>query len=257
MGLQLKGGNVVDTNEDFNKESQNLSAGGETRKALDRKNVDPWGNKDIEDNFYNVNYKAMKEESRKEYGRSLKKVLKFTLIIVVLVLAGVAFFVGRKYYLAAQAEKGRDLFKFVNSKESVITEELGITLTDSKELINDTLAWRTDKKLEVHSNEDVAIIYLDGRQTGLNVHSEQYKLFGVQVGMGDKEALKATTYECNEKDYYVNSQDMDEGKTTTTYYYNKEQNDCLGLTVNKMTNTVQGITYIDNYQVFVAGHDKK
>ena len=253
MGLQLKGGNVVENKE----AAQNANSSGESRKGLDQKNADPWGNKDIEDNFYNVNYKAMKEESRKEYGRSLKKVLKVTFIIIIMVLAGIAFFVGRKYFLASQAEKGRDLFTLGKSGESVITEELGITLTDSKDLINDELAWRTDKKLEVHSNDDIAIIYLDGQQTGLNVHSEQYKLFGVQIGMGDKEALQATTFKYKDNDYYVNKQDMDEGKTTTYYYYNTEQNDCLALTVNKMTNTVQGITYIYNYQVFVAGHDKK
>lgn len=249
MSLQLKGGNVVETNTDSNEN------GGENRRGTDAKNADPWGNKDIEDNFYKVNVKAMKEEAGKEYGRSLKKVLRYTFIIIFVVLIGVGGVLGRKYFLKQSAEKGRDLAYLIGYDESSIEEELGITFTDSNDLINDTLSWRSDKKLEVHSNDDAAIIYLDGRQTGINVHSEQYKLYNIQVGMSEDEALEATTYPYSNKNFYINGKDDDEGKTTTVYYFNKGQNDCIGLTVNDMTNTVQGITYIDNYQVFVFGHE--
>ena len=250
MSLQLKGGNIVESNEENSLEGQD-------RRASDKKNADPWGNKDIEDNFYKVNYKEIRQEAKKEYGRSMRKVLRFTFIIIALVLLGVGAFVGRRYYMNAKALEGRDIADLVNSKESIIVNELDVSLSDSKELIDEVFFWRTDKKVEVHSNEDIAVIYLDGRQTGLNVHSDQYKLFGIRTGMSDKEALEATTYPCNEKDYYVVEEDMEQGKSNTIYYYNLKQNDCIALTVNKMTNTVQGITYIDNYQVFTAGNKNK
>lgn len=242
MALQLKGGN-----NDNNKDSDSSAI-----NALDRKNADPWGNKDIEDDIYEENLSRMKEEAHVA-ARNLRH--KRTGIIITVLTIGVIIgliFFAKNYISSKINPEIIDLTPYAGKDEKILSDELDVELTESDEWLANILFWLGDqgRQLEIHANEDMGVFYIDGRQTGLFVHEKNYELYGIRVGMGDKKALEVTTFPYKENDYFVVEEDMNEGKNTTYYYFDKGKNDCIGITKNDTTNIVEGIMYIDNYQVF-------
>lgn len=243
MGLQLKGGN----NEDNKTQNSDVS-------ALDKRHEDPWGNKDIEDDFYKVNMKAMVAEkktkdmwARRSVLGSMFRIAVVTIILIAVVLA--CMFVNKKMHPVY-----KELSPYIGCDEAGLSKELGVELTESDTWMSDIFWWVSDRKIKTYCNEDVGVFYFDNKLMGLHVRTDKYKLFGIQVGMGDKTALKIISYKYD--NYYYLDKDLENSKKTTYYYYNKDNNDCIGLTQNDATNLIEGITYINNYQYLLSHVDE-
>ena len=243
MGLQLKG-----DNKENNENTQKTSV-----SALDKKHEDPWGNKDIEDNFYKVNVKAMAEDKKNKAMWSRRYILGkvFRAVLAIIVIVGVVF--AGIYIKKKKNPEYIELGQYVNMDESGLSKELGVQLSESDSWMSEILIGVTGTKIKVYTDGEVGVFYFDDHLMGMHIRTDKYKMFGIRPGEGDKEALKEITY--NYEDYFFLSEDYDNGATTTYYYYNKSNNNCVGLTKNDATNLIEGITYISNYQYFKSFTD--
>lgn len=235
MGLQLKG--TQNTNDHL---SKNDLEGGE---------ADPWDvpQRKLEDEPYsikttnNTTTATLVGEGRKQSpsGGMLVK------LVVALVVCGFMILVG-KIVVSNFVTEGEEISHLLAKSEADIAKELGVTFADRPEWVPQIHQY-SKGKVSVRAAEEIGIVYIDGKQVGVHVNSKKYRIFNVQLGQGEREMNKNTTYPFVSFLSILN--DMAEGKTTTYFYYRDKENDCMAITVNDTTNRVTGITYFNDFKL--------
>ncbi len=174
-------------------------------------------------------------------------------LIILLVAAGLLILIGRAITKKLMPE-GTDVTALVNKPETELASELGLIFTDNSSWGQNMIQY-SGGTMTIHSNEDLGVVYIDGKQVGVHINSNKYTIYGIQVGMGEKNVhdILNSTYKF---DNYIHIID-DSGKTgTTTYfYYNAGRNDCISLVINDTTNRVVAMTYYNNYKLIMKNAD--
>ncbi|MBQ6231226.1 MAG: hypothetical protein IJJ74_08945 [Eubacterium sp.] len=166
------------------------------------------------------------------------------LIIKIVVLA--LLVVGAVFLVKKLIKKDpKELKDCVNMNTEQLEKELGIKLTR-----NDTTVKRvrhySEGTLTTDGNYDVAVLYLDGKQLGIHIDSEKYKLYGIEIYMPRYEVEKKMTYEKENTMQILN--DMYNGTSTSVFYYNTTKNDCIMVNYNDNTNRVVSMTYFNDFR---------
>lgn len=172
--------------------------------------------------------------------------------IIILFIVGLIVIGIGKAIVSVVMPEGEDITPFLTGNADSIAAELGVTFTDHPEWVSRVHQYGVGT-VTVKAAEDIGIVYLNGRQIGVQVESKAYTMFGIQIGDGEKHAYDHMTYSF--EDFFSVINDMAEGKTTTYFYYNKKQNDCIALTINDTTNRIVGMTYFTDYQKIIQTLD--
>ena len=165
-------------------------------------------------------------------------------VVMAFIIIGALVFVG-KAIVSVIFPAGEDVTDYVNKSEKTIANDLGITFADNAEWVPQIHQWTKDGKVTVHSDDNIGVVYINGKQAGLHIHTNKYKIYNIQIGMGEKEVYEGTTFPFDNTLSILD--DMKEGRTTTYYYYNQSNNDCVAVSINDTTNRVVGITYFNNF----------
>lgn len=246
MGLQLKGDESGNTEKNNYNKGSNVGSHSGLERPTGGGEKDPWEYRKETDNMMEPissrpivsnNVPVSSDNGNQAAGAIIKVIIAF-IIVGALVLGG-------KAIVSVIMPAGEDITEYINKNEAAVSSGLGITLADNTEWVPQIHQWTKNGKVVVHSNEDVGVVYIDGKQTGLHIHTKKYKIYNIQIGMSETEVNKGTTFKYD--DFMSVLNDMKEGKTTTYYYYNISQNDCVAVTINDTTNRVTGITYFNDY----------
>lgn len=190
-----------------------------------------------------INCTNIETEDERKNQKSLAMSAVRTMIIlfiVGLIVIGVG-----KAIVSIVMPEGEDITPLLTDNAKTIAAELGVTFTDHPEWAARVHQYAVGT-VTVKAAEDIGIVYINGRQIGVQVESKAYTMFGIQIGDGEKHAYDHMTYPF--EDFFSVINDMAEGKTTTYFYYNKKQNDCIALTINDTTNRIVGMTYFTDYE---------
>ena len=173
-------------------------------------------------------------------GPKEKNHVGFIIKLLILVL----FVGGAAYLVFGVLLKGpKELMDCVNMNTEQLEKELGVSLTK-----NDDTAKRvrhySNGTLTSDGNGDIAVLYLDGKQLGIHIDSDDYMLFNIEIGDPRYEAEDKMTYQKENTMQILN--DMYNGTSTSAFYYNTAKNDCVMVNYNDKTNRVVSITYFND-----------
>lgn len=233
MGLQLKGENE--------KEAVNKIS-----RYEEEKSNNPWDYEDMTEEPYQTTVlnSVMVADIQGMERQGNKVVQMIVKLIIWLVIGAFLIFFG-KLIVSKVMPEGTDITNLLRSNEAMIASELKLDFVDRPEMAGHVHQW-SNGKVTVKGTEDVGVVYIDGKQTGIHVESKAYTMFGVQLGDGEQAAYNHMEFEFDNFHSVLN--DMVEGKTTTYYYYNLAKNDCLALTINDTSNRIVGMTYFTDYK---------
>lgn len=171
----------------------------------------------------------------------------FKVIGVILILAvmfglykGVGYMTG---------SSGKDITSELSKSEEDIAKDLKITFEDNEKRANGIPQY-ANGTITVRSGKDLHVVYLNGKQIGVNTDSRKYRFYGIGINDPEQTAMKKTTYVYD--DSMVVLTDMLGGNSKTYFYYNKKNKDCLALTISDSTNRVVNMTYYTDYKKITA-----
>lgn len=234
MGLQLKGDNeTTNGNSQFSMGTEEQSNPWDVPNVLEEN--EPYRGKII-----NNTMTATIQGQEKQRNSGIDIFVKF---VVVLIVCAVLVF-GGKAVVSVIMPEGEDITNLLRSDANTIATQLGVTFTDNSEWVTQIHQY-SNGNATVKAAEDIGIVYIDGKQMGIHVRSKKYTMFDIQLGDSETSVYNGTSYPYDNFLSVLN--DMAEGKTTTYFYYNLEQNDCLAIAINDTTNRVVGLTYFYDY----------
>lgn len=173
-------------------------------------------------------------------------------LIVFLVVAGVLIFVG-KTVVSKVMPDGIDVTGMLSKPEMELEKELGVTFTDNTTWQKNMVQY-SGGDMTIRANEDLGVVYINKKHVGIHIHTNKYKLFGIQVGMSEKKVYDtlSTTFQF---DNFMTLVDSDKSGKTTYYYYRARKNDCIAIVIKNNTNRVDTITYYNNYKQIIKEAD--
>ena len=157
-----------------------------------------------------------------------------------MIIGGAAY--GINYMIGSS---GKDISNQLILSEAEIGLNLGITFEDNENKVKSVRQY-TKGKVTVRSGGDLNIIYVDGKQVGVNTRSRKYRFYNVGINDAEKDVIEAMTYKYDDSMIVIN--DIMDGESDTYYYYNKKNNDCLVLVVNNRSNRIADMTYYTDYR---------
>lgn len=181
------------------------------------------------------------EQMTKESGNVIVSAIR---TIMILLIIGLVILFASKAIVSVVMPEGEDITPLLTSNADTIATTLGVAFQDNSEWVS-RIHQYSGGTVTVKAAEDIGVVYIDGKQIGIQVESKAYTMFGIQIGDGEKHAYDHMTYPFD--DFLSVLNDMAEGKTTTYFYYNQQRNDCLALTINDTTNRIVGMTYFTDY----------
>ena len=161
------------------------------------------------------------------------KVIGIVLVAALLVGAYFLFF----------GKKETDLKEYVNYDTDAIEKKLNIKLTRNDETYRRVRQY-SNGKVTTDGNGDLAVLYLDGKQFGIHVDSDKYSLYGMKIGDPLNKKVKGYDYETS----YSVLNDIFNGQSTSYFYINETNNDCLELTYNDTSGRIVAMTYFNDYR---------
>lgn len=160
------------------------------------------------------------------------------LLIFALVVGGAAYLV-----FGVLLKGPKELMDCVNMDTAQLEDELGIKLTRNDDTYKRVRHYASGT-LTSDGNGDIAVLYLDGKQLGIHIDSDDYKLFNIEIGDARYDAEDKMTYQKENTMQIMN--DMYNGTSTSAFYYNTAKNDCIMVNYNDKTNRVVSMTYFND-----------
>lgn len=164
-------------------------------------------------------------------------VIKGIIVIAVIVLVVTVI----KNFLMPEVT---DVTELVDKDKAVVERMLGVTLSDDSDMVKKIYEW-TKGEITTDSDGDIAIVYVDGKRTGLHIDHKKYGMYGLKIGDWMVNVDKLTTYDYEGSFIVIN--DECEGMSTGVHYYNKKNNDCLIVIYNDNSNKVVALTYFNDF----------
>lgn len=174
-------------------------------------------------------------------------------LIVLLLLAGLLIVAG-KAIVAKLMPEGTDVTGMLEKPEVELETTLGITFTDNTTWAKKMIQY-SGGKMTIRANEDLGVVYINGKRVGLHIDSKQYTMYGIQVGMSEKEANEVLANTFQYDDFITLIDENGKDGTTTYYYYSNKRNDCVSLLMNNSTNRIEAITYYNNFKLITKHAD--
>ena len=162
----------------------------------------------------------------------------------VIIYVGVIFllYLGLRTFLGSG---GKDISDLLDLPEESISAELKTVFLPNQTLTK-SLTSTSKEKIVVHSDDELNIIYYNGKKVGVNTSGRKYEFYGVSVNQPEVTAVKEMTFM-----YTGRAQEAEKalsGSSSSHFYYNKKNNNCLVLTVNNHSNRVVSITYYSDFE---------
>ncbi|GEM_PF-5189648 len=180
---------------------------------------------------------SMHSGTRRSIFRLLSFLYKTAGIVIGVALALVACR-GISYVLES---KGTDISHLLALPEYQLSREFQAEFRWDKEL-PDKLPVKLGEHVEVKTNGDINLIFVDGSFTAINTSSRDYRFYEVGINQSIRSSLRRTTFR------YENTSKLTQnthGNYSDSYIYcNWSDNNCLILTVNNTSNRVASLTYI-------------
>ena len=240
MALKLKDGNTSNTNY----EAGNSAQSGEPN---------PWDNMNIEGSMEPYHTTRSIKSTYAPEQENLHLVPRLFRLIGLLVVVGVLILAG-KTIVAKLMPEGIDVTGLVNKPEIVLEKQLGITFEDNTSWPKGLLQY-SGGKLTIRGDKDLGVVYINGQHAGLHIHTNQYKMFGIQVGMAEQKANETLTKTFHQDNFLTLIDEEGKQGTTTYYYYRTRENDCISIVIRNNTNRIDNITYYNNYKQLISHGD--
>ncbi len=160
-------------------------------------------------------------------------------IIGVLILGVVIFFVikGIRYMLNSG---GQDITEYLSASEVELQDHLNLKFEENDQRAKNVPQY-SGGTVTVHSANGLDVVYIDGKQVGVATDSRDYRFYGVGINDADKDVYDLLTYPKTSS--FVMLNDLMGGNSDSTFYYDKSNNTCLVITVNKKNNRVVYMAY--------------
>ena len=177
-------------------------------------------------------------------GKTVQYLITFAgQVFGVIIYAGVIFllYLGLRNFLSSG---GKDISEYLRMPEADLAAELKTTFFTNQDLSR-SLSGTTSGSIVIHSDDELNIIYYNGKQVGINTTGREYQFYGVSVNQPEITAVHDMTFP-----YTGKAQEADNmlaGSSTSHFYYSNKNNDCLVMTVNNHSNRVVSITYYSDY----------
>ncbi|MGN0437601.1 MAG: hypothetical protein ACI4F4_03690 [Lachnospiraceae bacterium] len=230
MGLQLK-----------NSENSNVA----NNKSADSNPWDVRPKTDLENKYDEpVVIKSAKiPEERTTVAPNATNYVK--IVILLLIAAGLLLIIG-KVIVSIIYPKGTDETALLRKSDKEIASTIGFELTDQPAIASSIVQYSKNGVLTAKGmSEGVSVIYMDGKQFGVFINEKHYTMYGIQVGMGEKEVHDNMTYQYEN---FIEILGADNNKNRIYIYYNQANNDCVEITYNSTTNRVLTVTYMYDFK---------
>ncbi|MDE7254391.1 MAG: hypothetical protein K2O32_15830 [Acetatifactor sp.] len=165
----------------------------------------------------------------------LKKIIKWAILIFIVIYAGKAFY----NFVYPEVT---DLTPYLTMSKYELERTLGITLSDKPNMVKKIYEF-TEGEITVDGSEEnnIGIVYIDGKQSGLHTDSRIYSMYGIKMGDAALYLKDNITYPY--ESVYEVLNDIGQGSSTATFYQNFTKNDCLVVVVNDTSGRVVALTY--------------
>ena len=164
-------------------------------------------------------------------------------IFGVLIYAGVIFvlYLGLKSFLGSG---GQEISDYLRMSENELSTKLNTVFLSDPDL-SKSLSAKSSTPIVIHSDGELNIIYYKGQQVGVQTSGRKYQFYGISVNQPEITAVHEMTYK------YTGVASEGErslsGSSNSHFYYNKQSNDCLVMTVNKKSNRIVSLTYYSDF----------
>lgn len=173
-------------------------------------------------------------------GKKLRGFAKFVLRVTGIVIALIIVFVGYEGISYVIDSNGQECSMLLDMPEQHISNQLSTKFRDYDKTV-DGLPLYKGKSLTMRTDGELNIIYVSGKQIGVNTTGRKYKFFNVAVNQSEISAVKNMTYKYKKSKEVL--EDMSKGVSDSFVYYDEDENTALVLTVNSESNRIVGITY--------------
>ena len=167
----------------------------------------------------------------------------YRIIAVVFAVAAVFGFIKIAQHFTSSG--GKDITEYLTKSEETISSGLVISFKDNPDRVS-AIPRYTNREITVKSGNELHLVFIKGKQVGINTDSRKYRFFGVGINDAEQTAVKNMTYEYDDKFMVLN--DMLGGNSNTEFFYNKKNKDCFALTMSDRTNRVVNMTYYTDYK---------
>ena len=168
----------------------------------------------------------------------LMSLVSWTSGAIMLVAVVIGIFNGISYLLHSG---GTDITTWLSSPERVLEDQLKTYFLLDQSLTSTIKAENgVEAKLTVESDGELNIIYLNGKQVGINTSGRKYQFYNVAINQPEINAVRDTHYVYD--DYWESVGNLEQAVSRTHYYYNNKNNDCLAMTVNLYSNRIVNLT---------------
>ena len=169
------------------------------------------------------------------------------IIAAVVIVAVILVFV--KLAMTITGSGGKDITPELTKTEDEIASDLGITFSENNDRVG-KIPQYAKSKVTVNSGDELHIVYIGGKQVGVNTDSRKYRFFDVGINDSEKNALKKMTYTYDDSMVVLN--DLMGGNSTTYFYYNNKDKDGLVLTISEKSGRVVSMTYYTDFKKATA-----
>ena len=174
---------------------------------------------------------------------SAKRSIIYKVIGIIIILIALVFMVKGIRFMTGSG--GKDITDELSKSESELASDFKTQFTDNPARVS-AIPQYCGGDINVKSGKDLHIVYYKDKQIGLNTDSRKYRLFGVGINDPEKTAIKKMTYQYDDCIAILN--DLMGGSSDTYFYYNKKNNDCFVLTINKNSARVVNMTYYNDFK---------
>lgn len=171
---------------------------------------------------------------RKNTG--LKTLVKWIVIIFLIVTAG-------KWIVNFIAPECTDVTDMTDMKTEELEAALQISMVRNSDM-SKKINQYSEGQVSVDSADGIGVVYIDGRHTGLHIDSRRYSMYGLHIGDPELVVEDRITYEYGGCFEVIN--DMFEGHSTASFYYNKKRGDCLTVICNDHSHRIVALTYFND-----------
>ncbi|MBQ3545991.1 MAG: hypothetical protein IJA34_13580 [Lachnospiraceae bacterium] len=168
----------------------------------------------------------------------LSSILKTVAIILILI------FIGTKIYSGLSNEI-TDITSYVNYEKEDIEKKLDVKLTPNPKMVNKIYRYsKSTVTVDGDNKNGIAMVYFDGKRSGLHIDNKQYSLFNIHLGYTQSKAEDVMSFEYDYSYSVIN--DLMDGSSTAYFYCNSQNNTCLVLVFNGSTNRIVALTYFND-----------
>ncbi|MBR6403511.1 MAG: ABC transporter ATP-binding protein [Eubacterium sp.] len=174
-------------------------------------------------------------------GRKVRQFVRYASKFAGFIVAALIVFIGYEGVVYLMNPSGKDISNFLDKPEKTISTQLDTKFMKSNKDVIKEVPLLASGDVGVRSDGDLNIIYVSGKQVGINTKGKKYKFFNVEINQSAKEAENNMTYKYEKSKEIL--KDMLGGVSDSYIYYNEKENTGLVLTINAETNKVRAITY--------------